>query len=100
MKKTILKTVALVAVACSALLGCSKQQTPANKIQVEIVAVYQVPGGAWETCLKREDGTRSLWTNHKLGEPGDKFSIWARNATEWLQDPNTESSHARPVTHD
>lgn len=70
--------------------GCSRQQpqTPANKIQVEIVAVYQVPGGAWETCLKREDGIRSLWTNHKLGDVGDKFSIYARGSAEWLHDPN------------
>ena len=86
--KSIVTATAL-AVACMELLGCAKQpQTPANKIQVEIVAVYQVPGGAWETCLKREDGSRSLWTNHKLGNPGDKFSIYAKGNTEWLQDPN------------
>lgn len=59
-----------------------------QKEQVEIVAVYQVPNGAFETCLKHADGTRSLWTNHKLGESGEKINIWRSGSTEWLQDPN------------
>lgn len=85
----MLKSIALagtLAVACMELLGCSKK-TLAQKEQVTIVAVYQVPGGAFETCLRHDDGTLSLWTNHKLGAEGDKIFIWRDGGTEWLQDP-------------
>lgn len=67
---------------------CEPTKIIAQKEQVEIVEVYQIPGGVFETCLSHKDGTRSLWTNHKLGEVGDKMFIWRNCGQEWIQNPN------------
>lgn len=84
MKMKILIGIGLI---IGVLSGCKKEEA-AQKIQAEVVAVYLIPGGWWETCLKYEDGSRDCWPNHKLGEQGEKLAIWRRGSKSWLQDPN------------
>lgn len=70
---------------------CNQAQKPviiSQKEEVQIIEVYQVTGGIFETCLSHKDGTRSLWTNHKLGEVGEKIFIWRNGSHEWTQNPN------------
>lgn len=80
----------LLLIGMLAMMGCKQGPVQlTQKLNAEIIAVFQIPpSGAWATSVKYEDGSRSVWTNYKLGEPGEKFVIWRRGNVEFLQNPN------------
>lgn len=86
-----MKTIKLLALTVALLCSGCREEKPNpiyQEIQAEVIAVYQVTGGAYETCLKLENDTRFCCPNKKLGQPGDKFPVWHDGGSGLcLQDP-------------